>query len=151
MQSLGFSLLLFLAFFISFVLETEAQQESKTDARLQKALVELTKDFKGVAGIYVYNLKTNRVAALNADTVFPTASLIKVPILAAVFNKIAEEKYTYLEPLLYRKDRSYGGSGLMQFFKDSTQIIAQYLFNLKTSVDEKGGLTCRYKRIGFAC
>lgn len=116
----GFPLLLFLAVFMGSVLDTKAQQQPKTDARLQKALLELTRDFKGVVGIYVYNLKTNRVAALNADTLFPTASIIKVPILAAVFKKISEGKYAYHEPLLYREDRSYGGSGLMQFFKDST-------------------------------
>jgi beta-lactamase class A len=54
-------------------------QSFKTDKKLQAKLGEFTKDFKGTAGIYVFNLKTKKQAAVNADTVFPTASIVKVP------------------------------------------------------------------------
>jgi beta-lactamase class A len=97
-------------------------QSLETDKKLQQALTEITKDFDGLAGVYVYNLKTNKEAGVHADSIFPTASIVKVPILIGLFDKIAQGKYELHEPLIYREDRAYGGSGLMQFFKDSTKI-----------------------------
>ena len=48
-----------------------AQTDKKLTARLQDAL----KGFNGVAGVYVQNLKTGKAVAINADTLFPTASI----------------------------------------------------------------------------
>lgn len=95
-------------------------QEKALDTELQQKLEELTKDFKGTAGIYVYNLKTGKEAGVNADTIFPTASIVKVPILIGLFNKIENGELGLNDTLVYTKDREYGGSGVMQFFKDST-------------------------------
>jgi beta-lactamase class A len=96
-------------------------QSFKTDKKLQSQLEEFTKDFKGTAGIYVFNLKTKKQAAINADTVFPTASIVKVPILIGLFDKLEKGELTYHQPMIYRDSIKYGGSGLMQYFKDSSK------------------------------
>ncbi|WP_344977827.1 serine hydrolase [Compostibacter hankyongensis] len=96
-------------------------QHLRTDKRLQQQLQEWISDFHGTAGIYVHNLRTGRMAAVNADTVFPTASIIKVPILVGIFDQIRQGKLKYHQPLLYRDSLSRGGSGVMGFFKDSTK------------------------------
>ena len=96
-------------------------QERTTDEVLQRGLEDLTKDFEGVAGVYVYNLATGKEAGVNADTIFPTASIVKVPILLGIFDKIEKGEYKLHEPLVYDAERAYGGSGVMQFFKDSTK------------------------------
>lgn len=110
---------LLIGILVGFVSAGNAQRPTK-DKKLEAALIEMTKDFKGVPGIYVYNLRTNTEAGVNADTVFPTASIIKLPILTSIFKKIAAGEFKYNEPLVYNQERAYGGSGLMQFFKDST-------------------------------
>jgi beta-lactamase class A len=66
-----FSLLLF----ISYTLLAQ-----KTDLRLQQKIQELVKGLHGEVGVYVKNLRTGKVAMINADSVFPTASMVKVPI-----------------------------------------------------------------------
>lgn len=96
-------------------------QQLKTDKKLQHQLEEFTKDFKGTAGIYVFNLKTKRQAGVNADTVFPTASIVKVPILIGLFDKVEKGELKYHQEMFYRDSLKYGGSGLMQYFKDSTK------------------------------
>jgi len=80
------------------------------------------RNFKGDVGIYVYNLKDRREAAIHADTIFPTASIIKVPILINIFKKIVDKELTYHQPLMYRDSIARGGSGLLQYFKDSTKL-----------------------------
>src|SRR5437868_1655111 len=63
----------------------------KTDKKLEARLYALTDTFHGVAGIYVRNLRTNKEVAINADTIFPTASIIKVPILVGMFDRSTRE------------------------------------------------------------
>ncbi|HLT06141.1 MAG TPA: serine hydrolase [Cyclobacteriaceae bacterium] len=96
-------------------------QRNKTDKKLQAYLEQLVQEFEGTAGIYVLHLKKKKEAAVNADSVFPTASIVKVPILIGLFDKVEKGALQYRQPLLYRDSLHYGGSGLMQFFKDSSQ------------------------------
>jgi beta-lactamase class A len=103
---------------LAFTLQAAVAQ--RTDKKLETLLHPLVDTFHGVAGIYVQNLRTGRVAAINADTIFPTASIIKVPILVGIFDKIAQGAYTYEQPLVYHDSIAKKGSGLMQFFKDSS-------------------------------
>jgi len=117
MRKIGIILLACILFF-----NQTATSQLKTDKKLQNKLQVLLDSFHGTAGIYVRNLKTGKEVAINADTIFPTASIVKVPILVGIFKKIEEGKFTYHQPMVYRDSASRGGSGLMQYFKDSTKI-----------------------------
>lgn len=94
----------------------------KTDKKLESQLKQLMDSFHGTAGIYVRNLKTGKEVAINADTIFPTASIIKIPLLVGIFDKIEKGFFTYHQSMMYRDSAARGGSGLMQYFKDSVKI-----------------------------
>jgi len=55
---------------------------------LQPLLEKAVKDFHGQVGLYVYYPKTGLEAGMNIDSIFPTASMIKVPILCKLWDKI---------------------------------------------------------------
>lgn len=112
----------FLAAFLFFfaIGHGPAFAQYRPDRKLEEKLRPLTDSFHGIAGVYVRNLKTGKEVAINADTIFPTASIIKVPILVGIFDKIGQGAYKYHQPLLYRDSMARKGSGLMQFFRDST-------------------------------
>lgn len=95
-------------------------QGIQLDVNLERELKKMISDFNGTAGVYVYNLATGKEAGVNADTIFPTASIVKVPILISLFDRIDKGELTLNDSLVYTEDRFYGGSGLMQFYKDST-------------------------------
>lgn len=103
---------------------------AQQDRKLEKGLRALITGFQGDVGIYVRNLKTGRYVDINADTIFPTASIVKIPILVGVFDKIEKGELNYHQPLMYRDSIKYGGSGLMQFFKDSTETDLSVLVAL---------------------
>ena len=63
----------------------------KTDRKLQSIIQEAITGFNGDIGIYVKNLRTEKTVAINADTVFPTASIVKVPILLGIMDKIEKK------------------------------------------------------------
>ena len=60
----------------------------KTEKKLNAKLLSASNGFNGDLGIYVKNLRTGKVIMINADTVFPTASIVKVPIMVGIMDKI---------------------------------------------------------------
>jgi len=136
-----FSLALFLLSFV--LLQPSAFPQDRTDKKLESRLRALTDTFHGVAGIYVLNLKTGRAAAINADTIFPTASIVKIPILVGIFDKMEQGAFQYHDPLLYRDTMARKGSGLMQFFKDSTPTDVKTAITLMiTHSDNAAAVWC---------
>lgn len=111
-----------LFFCFLFMIPQDGYSQYKTDKRLEKKLRPLLDSFKGQAGIYVRHLKTGKEVAINADTIFPTASIIKIPILIGMMNKLEAGVYTYHQPVIYRDSMRRGGAGLIQNFKDSSRI-----------------------------
>jgi len=111
-------------------------QEISTDTKLQNALEKLITGFEGTAGVYVYHLETKKEVAIHADTIFPTASIVKVPILIGLFNKIEKGELNYHQSMIYRDSLKSGGSGLMQFFKDSVETDLSTLAALMMSYSD---------------
>ena len=60
-------------------------------ASLEKSLAEKIRGFRGTMGIYAKNLDTGETLAVGADTRFPTASLIKVAVMAEVYRQMAAD------------------------------------------------------------
>ncbi|WP_113925398.1 serine hydrolase [Cognataquiflexum aquatile] len=132
-------LLYFLAVFLFATSFSFAQKQS-----LQQVLEKEMAGFRGDVGIYVLHLKTGEEAAINADTIFPTASIVKVPILVGVMDKIEKRELAYHQKMIYRDSIKYGGSGLMQYFKDSTETELSVLMSLMiTYSDNTTSLWCQ--------
>ena len=109
-----------IASFLACTLSLSAQD--KIDRKLNLKLQELVKGFQGDVGIYVQNLKTGTIAQINADTIFPTASMIKVPIMCGVFDKIEKGALKYDESLVYKDSLLYAGEDILGSFKDGEKI-----------------------------
>ena len=100
---------------------SQAVFREHTDEILQQKIDALVKGFKGDVGVYVRHLKTGQTAAIQADTLFPTASMVKVPILCGVFDKIQKGELKYNQQLVYRDSLKYD-DGVTGSFRDSTRI-----------------------------
>lgn len=145
MQCLKFQWVL-LVFMLAAFFHANAQQTKpfKTDKKLTKQLHQIISGFHGEVGVFVQNLKTGRGAAIHADTVFPTASTIKVPIMCALFDKVMKGELKYHQQLVYRDSLAYGGSGVMQYFKDSTKVDLSVAATLMiTRSDNTAALWCQ--------
>ncbi|GAA0547643.1 serine hydrolase [Chitinophaga japonensis] len=105
-----------------FLLLCQAAFAQQEDRRLAAKLRPLLARHHGIAGIYVHHLKTNRVVAINADTLFPTASTIKVPIMIGIFDRIEKGELQYRQPLVYRDSLLYEGEDILGSFKDGEKI-----------------------------
>ena len=117
---------------------------SKPDKKLTKKLQELVKDFKGEYGLYVRHLKTGRTVDINADTMFPTASMIKVPIMTGIFDKVEKGELKYDSLLMYSDSLLYPGEDITGELKDSARILLSKIVMLMiTTSDNTASLWCQ--------
>jgi beta-lactamase class A len=128
-------------FIIFLCLSAKAQKE---DAVLKQKLQTLLKDFKGDAGIYVRSLKTGKTVSIQADTIFPTASMIKVPITIGMFDKIEKGEIPYDTILTYKDSLLYAGEDLLGSFRNNEKIALKAVLMLMiTTSDNTASLWCQ--------
>jgi beta-lactamase class A len=123
---------------------TFAQTTTKITAQLKAA----TKGFNGQVGIYVQNLRTGETAAINADTLFPTASMIKVSILAGLMDKIEKGEMQYNQKLVYRDSLLYPGEDILGSFKDKDTIQLSKVALLMVTMSDNTASTWLQKLVG---
>lgn len=121
---------------ISVFLTNSVIAQTKTDHKLKAKIQKLIENFQGEIGIYVCDLKSRKEVAICADSIFPTASVIKIPILVGIFDQINKGNLQLNQHYTYRESQKYGGSGLMQFFKDSTTVDLKTLVALMISYSD---------------
>jgi len=96
-------------------------------------------------GIYVRHLPSGRKAAINADELFPTASMIKLPILAATFDRIERGELEFFQQLTYTDSLLYAGEDILGSFADSATIpLAQVLLLMITTSDNTAALWAQH-------
>jgi beta-lactamase class A len=116
----------------------------KRHAALRGQLESLAKSFNGDVGIYVKHLKSGKTFSINADTLFPTASMIKIPINIGVFEKIEHGEIGYHSDLIYRDSLLYEGDDILGSFKDGEKIALSKVLMLSiTTSDNTASLWCQ--------
>ncbi len=106
------------------------------DKKLEARLAECVLGFKGEAGIYVKNLHSGRVSLYNADTVFPTASIVKVPILLGITDAVQNGQLAYDSTHLYRDSLLYAGEDILGSFKDGEKIALKKIIMLMMTTSD---------------
>ena len=129
-----------LAFFciLFIVVQSPAQ---KTDKKLQRQISGMVKGFNGDIGIYIKNLRNNKIISIQADTVFPTASMVKIPILIGVMDKIEKKELDDHQVLQYRDSLLYAGVDLLGSFKDTERVeLGKVMMLMLTMSDNTASL-----------
>jgi len=108
----------------------------KTDNKLQKKVEETIKGFNGNIGIYVKNIRTGKTISINADTIFPTASIVKVPILIGVMDKIQKGELGYDSTIVYKDSLLYEGSDILGSFKNDEKILLKKVMMLMLTTSD---------------
>jgi beta-lactamase class A len=109
----------------------------KTDQDLQKKIQDLVQGFHGVAGIYVHDLKKDRIAFYQPDSIFPTASVVKIPILIGIMNKIQHQELAFHQVLIYKDTMNYDpGEDVLASFKPEVKIQLSVLMLLSISLSD---------------
>jgi len=108
----------------------------KKDRKLEREITEAIKGFNGKVGIYCINLKNNKTVRINADTIFPTASMVKIPILIGIMTKINKGELDYHQELMYRDSLLYPGVDILGAFRDTSKIELSKVMMLSLTMSD---------------
>ncbi len=129
----------FLSLILFFCFNLRAQ---KREIKLQKKIEALVKDFNGQIGVYVKSLKTGRVVSIDCDTLFPTASIVKVPILIGLMDKIERKELDYHQTFRWTDTIGYDpGADIIAYLKPGTHIeLSKVIMLMMTISDNNASL-----------
>jgi beta-lactamase class A len=94
-------------------------------AQLRRTLDSLAAAHRGVVGYAVHDLETGARLGRRADEPFPTASLVKVPILVTLFSLVEQGRISLDDELTLLRIDQVGGSGQMQYLHDGAVVTVR--------------------------
>ena len=125
--------------FKTLVLSAVAQEP--TDKILHKQISEAITGFHGQIGVYLKNLRTGKTVSINADTIFPTASMIKLPILVGVMDKLSRGELKDTQNLVYHDSLLYEGVDILGSFRNGEKIeLGKVIMLMLTMSDNTASL-----------
>lgn len=95
---------------------------AQEDAALKAQLQSLIQAHHGHVTLYVHDLSSGKMVAINADTPVPTASVIKLTVLFEALKQIQEGNVHFDDKLTLTKANQVEGSGVLMFF-DAPQTL----------------------------
>ncbi|MAT98751.1 MAG: hypothetical protein CL608_16535 [Anaerolineaceae bacterium] len=109
---------------------------------LLEQIREICEAFDGRIGLSATNLQTEETVGHQAEEVFPTASVIKLPVLLTLMQQVEDGLYSLDDPLMLRRGDKIGGSGLLQYLspgltmslRDWALLMMSISDNLATNV-----------------
>jgi beta-lactamase class A len=124
-----------------------ASYQRADTAALHRSLDSLAARHRGVVGYVVHNLDTGERLERRADETFPTASLIKVPVLVTVYGLVEQGMLSLDDPLTVLKIDKVPGSGLLQFMHDNSVITVHDAAWLMTTISDNTATNLLLDRI----
>jgi beta-lactamase class A len=103
----------------------------------------------GRVAIYLRDLKSDKTWSYHPDDLFPSASLIKVPVMIGVFSRIKEGRLTLGEQLTLRRAHRVGGSGSLKWRPDGTRLTVRELVQRMISESDNTATRMLIDAVGF--
>src|SRR5579864_3085017 len=94
---------------------------------LASAVRRQAKRFSGSSGYIIKDLRSGHVVSANEDQVFPSASLIKLPIMCVAFQAVEEGKLSLATAITLQRADRQGGSGILKFAPEGSVVTNREL------------------------
>ncbi len=114
--------------------ERERVDEGLEDARQE--IEDYAEDYDGTAGVYAQDIKGGYGYGVSPDETFFGASVMKIPLLVAVFKKIDEGEVSLNDSFATESGDWAGGAGWLQWEEAGTShTVEDYMWMMMTQSD----------------
>ncbi len=118
-------------------------------ASLRPALERRVASFHGTAGVVVMDPKTGESVAIRGDEPFPTASIIKVPILVELFQRVEDGDLSPDDPIVMLDIDRQPGSGVLQFMQAPHELTVHDAAYLMIVVSDNTATNLLIDKLGI--
>jgi beta-lactamase class A len=102
----------------------------------------------GIVGVAATQLATGRHIGYREDELFPTASVIKLPLLVTLYEDAIAGRIDLSERVTYREETKVAGSGVLQYLDDGLDPTLRDLSVLMMSVSDNTATDLLFDRVG---
>jgi beta-lactamase class A len=102
----------------------------------------------GIVGVAATQLATGRHIGYREDELFPTASVIKLPLLVTLYEDAIAGRIDLSERVVYRERTKVAGSGVLQYLDDGLDPTLRDLSVLMMSVSDNTATDLLFDRVG---
>ena len=161
-RSIAFYLLFAMAASPAFVLEKSgarpqssykaqavpATKEEKL-AALEEAVQKRVKAFRGEIGLVIRDLDSGWTFQVNPDKLFPAASMVKVPIMAACLKAAEEGRLSLRDDLKLKRSDKARGSGILRRRATGSAYTIEQLVELMVTHSDNTAANMLIDLLGF--
>jgi beta-lactamase class A len=119
-------------------------------ASLQSRVEEAVRSLRGTMGVAAKDLATGETVFVDADTQFPTASVIKVAVMVEVFHQMAEGRLRRADTITLEDSTKVDGSGVLQRLHGGLVLTIGDLLDLMMTVSDNTATNLLIARVGTA-
>ncbi len=148
--------LIALALFAALAAQTAAAQQPRPAKeqllwqKLDAAVHDEDRKLDGVLGVAILDLSTGHTLLLNADEVLPTASSIKIAILAELYHQSQQGKLKLTDLYTLQSSDLVGGSGISNALTPGvTKLTLRDVAALMISVSDNSATNIIIDRVGM--
>ena len=118
--------------------------------KLESSVQAENRNLDGVIGVAILDLSNQHTLLLNADEVFPTASTIKIAILAELYRQAQQGKLKLTDTYTLQQSDLVGGSGISHALTPGvTKLTLRDVAALMISVSDNSATNILIDRIGL--
>ena len=116
---------------------------------LKNSLIALAQDYKRIKpSIYVWEYDKGSYVNINADTPYPAASIIKIPVLIEMFREIENGKFSLNDTMILEDYYRASGSGKLQYSQGGIAHTMDYLAKIMIQNSDNSSTNMIIAKIG---
>lgn len=123
--------------------------EGKELTNLENQIKNLASTYPAISpSVYVWDYQTGNYADINADGIYPTASIIKLPVLTELFKSIEKNQLSLDEKMPLTEYFRTEGSGSLQFKAQNSQYSIDTLARMMITESDNSATNMLMARLG---
>ena len=124
-------------------------QETYERVGLKNSLIALAQNYKRIKpSIYVWEYDKGSYVNINADTPYPAASIIKIPVLIEMFREIENGKFSLNDTMILEDYYRASGSGKLQYSQGGIAHTMDYLAKIMIQNSDNSSTNMIIAKIG---
>ncbi len=116
---------------------------------LKDVVTEAAESFDGVLGVSIKHLRTGETARVKGRTLFPMASVFKVPVIVEYFRQVDEGKLDPNEAHFLTDADKVPGSGILKELTEGIPVTYRDLLHLMMIVSDNTATDLVVSKVGF--